>query len=627
MRSLPTILVTLSMLVLAKADAQFELTQAVSGLFQPVDLAFNNVEDRHYIVEKPGRLRIWANGALVAQPYLDISNQVNNSGGEQGMLGLAFSPNFATDSSLFVYYITWPNNTRLSRFRATPGAASVDPATEQVLLEFAQPRNNHNGGSLAFGADGMLYVASGDGGGAGDPDNYAQNLSSFLGKMLRLDVTTDPGSYQVPADNPFVGNSNGWLTEIWSYGWRNPWRHSFDRLTGDMWVADVGQNAREEIDLETFGSAGGGNYGWRCREGDIPFNTSGDCDGPFVEPVHSYVTDELADGCSVSGGAVYRGNDHPVMEGNYYYTDFCSGKIFELSPAVTGGGWTNREIYQGADQQYAAIRENLAGELFVIAFVEGALYQLTNSCDPLGTLTVNQPVCAGEFGSIEFVPSNTSDPITLTIVGPTADLTQLVPGDYQLQIADGTGDCVDEYAFTIVPGEDLMPGLRFDFDELTISDTSGVAYASYQWIYEGQVLSGATDSSYTVSLGMDGTYQLVVTSALGCTDTAMISVVLGSTNTLAERFGLQVFPNPVQDVLQLRLDDWSVVRALRLRSATGQVIHSLSLGQTEGRQAQQVNIADKVLPLDISALDLAPGVYLLELDTPAGVLASSVVKR
>ncbi len=593
----------------------FTLTRAVSGLFQPVDLAFNDAENRHYIVEKPGRIRIWNANGLVPQPYLDITGRVNNSGGEQGLLGLAFSPNFAVDSSLFVYYITFPNRTRISRFRAGVGATSVDEASEQILLEFNQPRGNHNGGSLAFGPDGYLYITSGDGGGAGDPDNFAQNLSSYLGKILRIDVTSNPGTYSVPADNPFV-NTSGALPEIWSYGWRNPWRHSFDRLTGDMWIADVGQNAREEINREAADAPGGANYGWRCREGEIPFNLSGDCDGPFAEPVHTYVTNELADGCSVSGGAVYRGVDYPAMYGNYYYTDFCSGKIFELSP-LGAGAYSNQEILDGQPQQYAAIRENRAGELFVIAFVEGALYQLTTSCPDLGGVFVEQPTCADELGMVRFDPASPDSTYNLTYTvgasGVSAD--GLESGDYEL-LVEGSAGCSKTYNFTIQAGEMLSPPDVQMLNDSTFVVGDTTRFDSYQWYLDDVALAGETGPTFQAR-GVGGTLTLEATSAVGCTYLSPDVFILSTaTRDLVEELGLRVFPNPVLHSLKLSSTKPSRISAVEVTSLAGRVIDLESSGSS---------IAD--FRLDLSTTALPAGIYLLHLTTQSGVAVLPFVKQ
>jgi glucose/arabinose dehydrogenase len=267
-------------------------------------------------------------GAFVPEPFLDISDQVDFDG-ERGLLGLALHPDFTNSHRFFINYIGNDGDTVVSEFRRIPGCACADPASERVLLRIEQPFGNHNGGALAFGPDGMLYVSTGDGGSAGDPLDAGQDLATLLGKILRIDVdAAEP--YAIPADNPFVGTA-GARPEIWAYGLRNPWRISFDRQTGDQFIADVGQERWEEVNAQPAGT-GGQNYGWRIMEGPECFDPPQDCDTTgLTMPAAWY---PLNAECAVMGGYVFRGPDIPDLVGGYLFADYCSGNVWAIDAAL-----------------------------------------------------------------------------------------------------------------------------------------------------------------------------------------------------------------------------------------------------------------------------------------------------
>lgn len=297
------------------------------GLEAPVGLAHaGDGSDRLYVVEQPGRIRSFAPGGA-PQLFLDIADRIS-SGGERGLLGLAFHPRFERNDRFFVNYTDVNGDTVISEF--TANARGGDPLSERVLLTVDQPYPNHNGGDLAFGRDGFLYVALGDGGSAGDPHNNGQRLDTLLGKMLRIDVDArGAGTYGIPPDNPFVDSPDA-RPEIWAYGLRNPWQFSFDRDTDDLWIADVGQGAYEEINREPAGSRGGLNYGWNQVEG-VSCYAEGCDPGASVRPVAVYSHDQ---GCAVTGGYVYRGSRFPQLVGAYVAGDYCSGNIWVLPPTT-----------------------------------------------------------------------------------------------------------------------------------------------------------------------------------------------------------------------------------------------------------------------------------------------------
>jgi glucose/arabinose dehydrogenase len=342
------------------------LTQVVAGFTAPV--AITNAGDgsgRLFVVEQGGAVRIVRNGAVAAQPFLNISSLVT-SGGEQGLLGLAFPPGFSTRQSFYVNYInrTGIGNTVIARYAVGSDPDRADPASRQELLTIVQPFANHNGGQLAFGPDGLLYIGSGDGGSGGDPLGNAQNTASLLGKILRLDVLSGASPYAVPAGNPF-GN------EIWAYGLRNPWRFSFDLQTGDLYLADVGQETREEIDFQPAGSGAGVNYGWNIMEGSLCFLSPSCSSADLTLPVAEY--DHGIGDCSVTGGYVYRGSS-PALRGTYLYGDFCSGRIWGLRH--NGVAWENR-LLLGSALQISTFGEDESGELYVADYAAGAIFRIS----------------------------------------------------------------------------------------------------------------------------------------------------------------------------------------------------------------------------------------------------------
>jgi glucose/arabinose dehydrogenase len=360
-------------------------TLLLSGLSQPVDLQSPPGDTtRLFIVEQTGTIRILKGGALLPRPFLDVSGRVSH-GTEQGLLGLAFHPGYAANHKFYVDYTDGAGDTRVVEF-LTSGDPDSASATERPILLVDQPYSNHNAGQLAFGPDGYLYVGLGDGGSAGDPEDRAQNPSELLGKMLRIDVNArDPGAgteYSIPADNPFVGRS-GYRPEIWALGLRNPWRYSFDRATGALYIADVGQNLYEEVDVEPPGS-GGRNYGWNVMEGRHCYNAGSCNQAGLTLPIVEYSHDS---GCSITGGYVYRGRAIPDLEGTYFYGDYCSGLIRSLrflNGIVTDQrDWTSTLRTAGGQSMsgLSSFGQDARGELYLLRLgragaQEGELYRI-----------------------------------------------------------------------------------------------------------------------------------------------------------------------------------------------------------------------------------------------------------
>lgn len=336
----------------------YDWEKLLSGLERPVDIKHAG-DERLFIVEKVGRIRILQDKQLVDFPYLNISNRVGSRGNEQGLLGLAFHPNYAENGLFFLNYTDQSGDTVIARYRVTADPNIADPSSETILLRAKQPFSNHNGGGLAFGPDGYLYIGLGDGGSAGDPFNNGQKLDTFLGKILRLDVDSiEP--YAIPAGNPF-GN------ELWAYGLRNPWRISFDGLTGDLYIGDVGQGAWEEIDFVVAGTPGGMNFGWNLLEGTHPYN--GVQQNDFTPPVAEYGHE--GGRCSVTGGYVYRGA-MPEWNGIYLYGDYCTGEVWGL--IGPDEGWQTQVLFD-LNGNITSFGQDIAGEVY-IATDDGRILQL-----------------------------------------------------------------------------------------------------------------------------------------------------------------------------------------------------------------------------------------------------------
>ena len=329
-----------------------------SGLERSVDLQPDG-SGRLYILEKPGRIRLYENGQLAPTPFLDINDRVNDDSNEMGLLGLAFHPQYAQNGYFYVNYTGKGGDTFISRFQTTVNG--VDPASETILLTIKQPFPNHNGGALAFGPDGYLYIATGDGGFQGDPMGNAQSLEALLGKILRIDVDS-ASPYALPADNPF-GN------EVYHYGLRNPWRISFDKATGDLYIGDVGQGEWEEINHVAAGSRGGLNFGWDYYEGNHEYDPQG-VTGEYVFPVAEYSHTE--GGCSVTGGYVYR-VAMPEWSGIYLYGDYCSGYIWGLMQV--NGQWQARLLFE-AKVRITSFGQDESGEVYLLSD-GGEVFKLT----------------------------------------------------------------------------------------------------------------------------------------------------------------------------------------------------------------------------------------------------------
>jgi glucose/arabinose dehydrogenase len=368
-----------------ESPAENILVPFAAGINKPVCIT-NAGDNRLFVVDQAGYIRIIDTGGnIFPVPFLDIHDRVTY-GGEQGLLGVAFHPQYSANGYFYVNYTGEGDSTHISRFTVSSGNQDLaDPASEFKLMTIFQPYTNHNGGDLSFGPDGYLYIGLGDGGSAGDPGNRAQNPMEYLGKILRIDV--DLGNpYAIPPTNPFY-NSLSTLGEIWALGVRNPWRFSFDRLTGDLWIGDVGQNSFEEIDFQPATSPGGENYGWRCYEANQEYNSSG-CPGSsaFTFPVYTY---PHGPECSITGGYVYRGTSSSPYYGHYFFADYCSDRIMTLHQVA--GDWIEEDFGQYPGNNFSTFGEDASGQLYVAGLTTGTIYRVLEN----STGIINDDVLAG----------------------------------------------------------------------------------------------------------------------------------------------------------------------------------------------------------------------------------------
>jgi uncharacterized repeat protein (TIGR01451 family) len=498
------------------------LQQVASGFDQPVYVTHaSDGSGRLFVVEKAGTVRIVQQGQVLAQPFLDIRDRVGNSG-EAGLLSIAFPPDFATQGYFFVYYnhkdqdlipappeddgVNEGYDTVVARFRITANPNRADAASEERILVRNQPYDNHNGGLIVFGPDDKLYIGLGDGGSGNDPFNAGQNLNTWLGKLLRITVGAS-GAYTVPPDNPFVGRPDA-KPEIWDWGLRNPWRYSFDRQSGDLLIGDVGQGSREEISLHPAGTPGGLNFGWDCREGDIAHSTTAACPGPFVAPIVAY---PRGDGQSVTGGYVYRGPTFAAFQGRYFFADFEQGRIWSTQQGAAG--WSSKQLELETSENIASFGEDEAGELYVVAFGNGVLYQLVDTQAPVAAL-----------GGSTFTPTPTS-----AVAGDVVSYT------LALRNSGGATTGAVQVEATVPSGLSYLAG--------SLHATAGAADASAAPIlrWQGVIYTNQTITlTYQVTVGAAPAGALPTTAQI----TAPGQAPFDRTATLTVRSGGAATPDP-----------------------------------------------------------------------------------
>ena len=619
--------------------AQVVRTQTLStGLLFPVGIHNSGIpgDDRLFILEKRGRIKIVdrVTGSVMARPFLDIYSKVYpviGGSDERGLLGMAFHPDYATNGFFFLNYIKPSGHTVISRFQVSSDPDSADHNSEVILMTIRQPFANHNGGNLMFGRDGYLYISLGDGGSSGDPGNRAQNADSLLGKILRIDVNhpVTPFYLSVPS-NPFYGATPG-RDEIFDTGLRNPWRCSFDRLTGDCWIADVGQNQVEEINFRSICDTNGQNYGWRCYEGSQAYNTAG-CSAPsqYRSPVFEY---PHAQGCSVTGGYVYRGAREGSLFGRYLFTDFCQGRIW--STTHDSAGTFNTTTLTLASTQinmnFSSWGEDIDGELYLAALAVGRIYRLRDtacaptayikapdtlySCSPQVTLTaihgqgLTYSWTISGAGTWSVHSGQGTSSLVIVPDGST-------PANICVTVANGTCSAVSK-TITVIASA-VMSGLSNAY----CNDASSVVLSL--WPPGGKLSGpGAGNVSFSPVAAGSGTHTLLYSvadtisscyyRASGCVLTASrtVAVEVCSGGEASDRDIARVYPNPVDDRLRIEFTKGTFNGEIVFTDATGRrvLVPQVSGGGT----------------LEFDTSRLAAGVYLVTIRGEGGISNARVV--
>lgn len=511
------ILVFLSFVIICasiSAQNKIKLDEVATGLSSPVDITFDS-ENNMYVVEKVGRIKRINFNSSNHEEVLNITDRVNAVAGERGLLGLAFHPDYLANGYLFVNYTGNGGHTRISRFKRTNNSSfSIDPSSEKILMTILQPYENHNGGELNFGSDGYLYIAMGDGGSGGDPFNRSQNPKERLGKMLRIDVNTENNEYLIPADNPYV-NANDTLPEIWAMGLRNPWKFSFDQLTHDMWIGDVGQGTWEEVDFTPASSLGGLNYGWRCYEADQKYDFS-DCSEStaFTFPIHKYRNNAGVDGCSITGGYVSRDTTQKTLFGKYIYGDFCSGNIWHLYKNENGV-YENEKIFKLSAYQLSSFGQDNNGVMYAATIGSGRILKISENCSLIASgQALKQATCAEIANGSSAITVSGSQNYSISLNGSTDfNLDSLIAGNYSFLVTDLDNGCTANGSFNI----GIKDSLRLSVNPNQILVCEGTVLTplegdlevdSIHYFFNNELIY--TDTTFKIIFDQEGIYSFVI---------------------------------------------------------------------------------------------------------------------
>lgn len=618
----------------ALAQPNLMVEEYATGFTLPVNIAHAG-DERMFIVEQAGVIKIIdGSGVTRDTAFLDIRDRVNDGGSEQGLLGLAFPPDYSTSGVFYVYY-TGGNGTgfsNISRFQTDPGNSNVALAnSEEIILTFNQPFANHNGGDMNFDADGYLYIGTGDGGSAFDPNNNGQNRNTYLGNILRIDVDT-VASYRIPEDNPFIGEANV-KEEIWAWGLRNPWRFSFDRATDDMWIGDVGQQTREEVDFEPASSTGGHNYGWVCWEGNLINPFASNCNDEYTVPIFVYGHNNGTGGFSITGGYVYRGSLYPELYGNYICADYVSGNFWTISPEDnTEDEWINNR-QNGLLTSVSTFGEDVNGELYVAKLNTGRIYKLSGDC-PDSTIQVTIDLVGDSIvsnitnGQLTWfkdgndLPDQNSGSIALQ--GEGNYLLNVVVNDNGCHYY-GTSNLLNYLEDFECPDTSVTITITEDIDANTISQTEGPE-GNYTWIVNGNEVNNATADTLDLlpfCCDMELQIQLMIEYELYFNDNQDTCTYVDASNVidiptsifLQSIRSLELYPNPAS----------KQINALLPAEIIGDIL-SIRLLNIQGQQEKFAYSLDVTnLNLDISKL--SKGVYFLEISTNSERYLGKVVKE
>jgi glucose/arabinose dehydrogenase len=600
----------------AQAQPTLTFTTFNTGNSRVVDIRNCN-DSRLFFVQQAGKIIVCdSNGVQNATPFLNLTGICTNpasTGDERGLLGMAFHPDYKNNGYFYVNYTAISGGaTTIARYQVSAADSNVaDPASATIILTIAQPFSNHNGGCIAFGPDGYLYIGMGDGGSANDPGNRAQNLTLLLGKMLRIDVDNPqaPLAYGIPADNPYV-NSTTNRKEIWSYGLRNPWKWSFDRIYGDMWIGDVGQNAWEEIDYEPLGTPGGRNYGWRCYEGNVQTPSVSQTGCPNINsttaPVAVINSGVTASACSVTGGYMYRGGKHGSLYGHYIYTDYCDNKI-RLLKKNANGTFTSFDLGTVAGSgEYVAFGEDYRGEIYMANSFNGTVRRIgATGCLPTAAIvslqdTIN--VCPGEsFPTLSAIyhPENAyqwfKDGAAIS-GATTANLNTLADGAYTVQVTNPSSCSNVSTAVSIITN--TLPAVSFSGLSTTICTIDApllLAGSPAGGNFSGTGINGNTFDPAVAGAGTFAINYTYVNSG-GCDTTISQSIevticsgIEAKTNVAA----LNLFPNPNDGnfTLQFNANVNSSV-AINITDITGKIVYTSIASTVRGNNFVNLNVSD-----------------------------------
>lgn len=594
--------------VFAQTPLKISVQDFATGFSKPLDIVSAG-DSRLFIAQQGGLIRIIDSiGQVLPDPFLNLVDISNDGTNEQGLLGLVFHPNYAQNGFFYVNYSnnTGVGHTQVSRFSVDPTNPNLAvKASEVKLLTVNQPFWNHNGGCLKFGPDGYLYIGMGDGGSGNDPGNRAQNGLELLGKMLRIDV--DNGSpYAIPADNPFV-NDPAFKPEIWTMGMRNPWRFSFDRLTGDMWIGDVGQNAREEIDFIPAGQ-GGLNMGWRCREGFNQTSLGCTSTATFTDPVFDYPNPSK--GCSVTGGYVWRGAAYPSWQGVYWFADYCSGRFWAIQKD-TAGVFKGTEIANLTDYEFSTFGENNKGQVFAANHSSGKISRL---CSPFTLTTAAQNVSCtgGSNGAISMIINDLQGipSVKWSNGSIEKDLANVAAGSYTVTVTD-PNQCTAKKTVTVATQPPLAINLTLTGFELSFN-AAGVL-SQFQWYLNGVAIPGANSATYTAT--ETGNYSLGGVDANGCpTISAQLLVQVSATDAPGELQNLKISPNPFEKNLLVEFE-------LASRQS-----FSVKITDAAGQQVFEKKAKSDRFSKNIDLGRQAAGNYFLTIELASGRIVRQLVK-